>query len=208
MVDEENKSMWKHRQKLNNRKGFSLTELLVAILILSMVSSVVAGGIPVAKEAYEKVTLSANAQVMLSTTISSLRNELCTATDVTILDNANNIIKNGTNGVVIRYYSPSIKNYSTLSIGKPKTTDNKEDANEKQNSIILTQYADSSVNVPRRLVSSAAGDHQLYVSYKNVSYDETNKIVTFTELKVVDKSGKECAKLKDEDNEIKIKLIG
>ncbi len=193
--------MWKHRQKLNNRKGFSLTELLVAILILSMVSSVVAGGIPVAKEAYEKITLSANAQVMLSTTISALRNELCTASDV----KTGSISVTGTftegSGTVIRYYSPSISNYSTLSIGKPKGS------TDKQDSIILTQYADSSVNDPRQLIASSAGGNTLYVAYTGVSYDETNKFVTFTGLKVVDEGGITRAKLKDDDNEIKIRLI-
>ena len=62
-----------------NRAGFSLTELLAAVLILAMVSSVVAGGIPVARDAYRKVTVSANAQVLLSTTISALRNQLGTS---------------------------------------------------------------------------------------------------------------------------------
>ncbi len=201
--------MWKHRQKLNNKHGFSLTELLVAVLILGMVSSVVAGGIPVAKDAYEKVTLSANAQVMLSTTISALRNELCTASDVKIGSITNGTFAEGS-GTVIKYYSPSIENYSTLSIGKPKKSDGTEDSTEKQDSILLTQYADSTSTgkVPRRLVSSSAGDHQLYVTYTGVSYDETNKLVTFTELKVIDEDGTTRAKLKDSDNKVEIRIIG
>ncbi len=203
--------MWKHRQKLNNRRGFSITELLVAILILSMVSSVVAGGIPVAKEAYEKITLSANAQVMLSTTISALRNELCTASDVTIWDSSNNPVTEGSDGVVIRYYSPSINNYSTLSIGKPAKPDGTEDSTEKQDSILLTQYADSELKSPRQLIVSSAGGNKLYVAYTGVSVsvpdDEKNQFVTFTGLKVVDEGGITRAKLKDEDNKVKIRLI-
>ena len=64
------------RNKINRKTGFSLTELLAAVLILGMVSSVVAGGIPVARDAYNKVTVSANAQVLMSTTISALRSQL------------------------------------------------------------------------------------------------------------------------------------
>jgi len=67
--------------KLKSKEGFSIGELLVATLILLMVSSVVAGGIPVARDAYNKVTIGANSQVLLSTTISALRNELGTATE-------------------------------------------------------------------------------------------------------------------------------
>ena len=74
------------RNKLNSRFGFSLVELLTAMLILSMVTVVVAGGIPVAKNAYEKITLTANAQVLLSTAVNALRNELGTASGVKIDD--------------------------------------------------------------------------------------------------------------------------
>ena len=85
------------RNKLNRRKGFSLTELLAAVLILGMVSSVVAGGIPVARDAYNKVTVSANAQVLMSTTISALRSQLGVAK---IVDDDEMSIKylNGKNG--------------------------------------------------------------------------------------------------------------
>ena len=64
------------KQKLNIEKGFTLAELLLAVLILLMVSTIVATGIPVARDAYEKVVIASNAELLLSTTISTLRNEL------------------------------------------------------------------------------------------------------------------------------------
>ena len=70
------------KRKLNNKKGFTIAEMLVAILILLMVSSIVATGIPVAREAYEKVVLTSNAEILMSTAISALRNELGTAKDI------------------------------------------------------------------------------------------------------------------------------
>ncbi len=201
--------MRSHRLKLNSRRGFSLTELLVAILILSMVSAVVAGGIPVAKDAYEKVTVSANAQVMLSTAISALKNELCTASDVKVGSiSASGIFTEGTKdaatgvvkGTTIRYYSPSIQNYSTISLGK--TT------GDEINNILLTQYADYTTDTSnkRRLVTRSAGDTILYVTYKDISYDESKSIVSFSELKVVDKT-KTYAELDSSNNKIDIKLI-
>ena len=57
------------RQKLKSRLGFTLAEMLMSVLILLMVSSVVAGGVPVAANAYYKVVDAANAQVLLSTTV-------------------------------------------------------------------------------------------------------------------------------------------
>ena len=55
--------------------GFTLAETLLAVLILLMVSSIVAAGIPSARRAYEKVVLASNAEVLLSTTITTLRHE-------------------------------------------------------------------------------------------------------------------------------------
>ena len=159
-------AMWKKlMRKLNKRKGFSLTELLAAVLILGMVSSVVAGGIPVAKDAYEKVTLSANAQVMLSTAISALRNELCTASEVKAVDSGNKL----------KFFSGNIQNECTI------------EYDASANSIMMTPYNKASAK--RDLVSDATGDRQLKVicSSGGMSYDKNKGIVTITGLRAVDK---------------------
>lgn len=78
--------------KIKGRAGFTLAETLLAILILLLVSGIVATGVPVAKNVYEKVVLSANAQVMLSTAISKLRDELGTAWNVNVNDAADEIV--------------------------------------------------------------------------------------------------------------------
>lgn len=70
--------------KLHTRRGFTLMETLLAVMILLLVSIIVATGIPTAKNAYEKVVLASNAEVLLSTTISTLRNELGTAQEVAV----------------------------------------------------------------------------------------------------------------------------
>jgi len=67
------------RKLHKNNRGFSIAETLAAVLILLMVSSVVATGLPVAARAYTKVMDSSNAQLLLSTTISNLREELADA---------------------------------------------------------------------------------------------------------------------------------
>ena len=62
--------------------------MLMAILILLLVSGIVAAGVPVARDAYEKVVIGANAKVLLSTAISSLRDEIATARNVKVESNA------------------------------------------------------------------------------------------------------------------------
>lgn len=70
------------KKKLKNRGGFTLAETLLAVAILLLVSAIVATGMPAAKNAYEKVVLASNAEVLLSTAASALRDELGTAWNV------------------------------------------------------------------------------------------------------------------------------
>ena len=69
----------KDREKQRRSAGFSLAETLLAVIILLLVSGIVAAGMPAAKTAYEKVVLASNAEVMLSSAESALREELGTA---------------------------------------------------------------------------------------------------------------------------------
>ncbi len=65
--------------RARRRGGFTLAELLITILILAMVTGVVAAGIPSASRAYVNAVDTANAQTLLSTTMTNLRDELGTA---------------------------------------------------------------------------------------------------------------------------------
>lgn len=69
-------------KKLKNKKGFSLGEVLVAVLIMGMVTGVVAAGMPAAINAYKKIVEISNAQLLATTTTNTLRNQLYMARDV------------------------------------------------------------------------------------------------------------------------------
>lgn len=68
-----------------SRCGFTLTEMLVTLLIMTLVSTLLATGIPVAIDTYQKTVKSSNAQVALSTTLTVLRTELGTSSDVRVV---------------------------------------------------------------------------------------------------------------------------
>ena len=170
-------------RKLNQQKGFSLAEMLVAVLILLMVSAVVAGGVPAASNAYSKAVDAANAQVLLSTAATALRDELGTAKNVSV------------NGTTVRYYSADNGNYCELTVG----------GSEEKPVILLTSYlgekvtnSDSDVSggsataitygaptdkVQWELVSSAAITKKLGLTYGSVNFE--NGIITFTNLQVL-----------------------
>ena len=99
------------RRKLKSKVGFTLTELLLATLILLMVSSVVAAGVPTAANAYFKVIDAANAQILLSTTVTRLKSEFSLASyisggGISIVYNANGIQKtisrNNEKGIMVQ----------------------------------------------------------------------------------------------------------
>ena len=70
------------------QSGFTLVEMLMTVLILSMVSAVVAGGLPMAVSAYTNVVNTANAESLLSTSMIRLRDELGTASEVSCREGA------------------------------------------------------------------------------------------------------------------------
>ena len=154
------------KKKIKSRAGFTLAEVLMAVLILLMVSAVVAAGIPSAISAYRKVTDAANAELLLSTTMTCLRDELGTASDIDV------------SGTTITY---------TNSAGE-RTVLSLDTASEKPG-IYIQEYAELLKNDSRLsdfyhlLVSHEAANRSFFVTY-TVDYDDVNGILTFHDLAV------------------------
>lgn len=70
--------------KLQDRNGFSLSETLVALTILLMVASLMTSGISLASNVHRKIVDKANAQTLLSTTMTELRTKLTNVSEVTV----------------------------------------------------------------------------------------------------------------------------
>ena len=155
-------------KKLNNGSGFTLPEMLIAVVILVMITASV---LPAAVTAYKNAVDAANAQVLLSTTVSALRSELSTAWDVKTPDDT-----------TITYKSSDTGSRSVISI-------------EDNNKIMLQEYAldenqhwykendkndapKTNEKTKRPLVSAAmrqttrSADEQMKVIYSGVSYSQ------------------------------------
>ena len=153
------------KSKLKNQDGMSFTELLATLLILLMVTSIVAGGIPAAIQAYKKIVDTANAQILMSTMTNALRNELGHANKIQASDTTISYSKNG-----LDY----------------KITQDDDIQVEVKN-----PYQDMSAEY--LLVSEAVSKNQgLDISYESVEQAENN--VVFKNI-VVEKNGQELAKL-------------
>lgn len=159
-------------KKMKDASGFTLSETLVAVLILVMIS---ATALPAALKAYQNAVDAANAQVLLSTAVDALRSELSTAWDVSVDD-----------GKKITYKSSDTGAESVISVA--------------DHEIMLQEYyrdtdegwwdgeSDTTTTSPRPLVPDATrkttgnGEKKMVVEYESVSY--SGEFVTITGLTV------------------------
>ena len=166
----------KIRTKLKGHGGFSLAETMLAVLILLLVSVIMANGIPVARNVYNNVIVGANAQTLLSTTVSALRNELGSAQQVQIKNDKD-----------IIYYKNSIGAYSKLSSDATKTIQLLDYVNQNTGET-ATNVKDAKGNTvtptSRPLVSDAAsnGNLKLIATYESV--EKNGSIITFHNIQV------------------------
>lgn len=147
--------------RLKSNKGFTLAELLITVLILLMVSSVVAAGIPVAANALGKVVDAAHGQTLLTTTYTALRDELSTAIPGrTITASGKSITYTDSDGIISKIES-------------------------KSDGIYITKPFTSEGGSERLLISKVAATENLNTTFSGITCN--NGIIEITDLKVNNK---------------------
>ncbi len=181
------------KRKLKKKSGFTLAETLLAVIILLLVSLILANGISVMKNVYENLIIGSNAQVLLSTTVESFRNELGTAWDVQAPDGEKSVF----------YYSGDTNLWTKLvldSNGKIKKEEytgynglDDDDRNKKSDYYLIPKAA-----------YMTFGSKDMQISYDSIDVspdpkDGRAKIVTLKNLDVL-YDGNEIASLGDTVN--------
>lgn len=156
---------------IRNSKAFTLAEALVTVLILLLVSGIVAAGIPAAFNAYEKIVGASEAEILMSTTMTSLRNELGTAKDIAV------------NGTTIAYYSEAMESIARIS------TDNKDIKYQCYPEGAVTMSSEALGNNVKfrengRLVSDVTDASRMHVTYSGVTYNGDG-VITIKDLSVI-----------------------
>lgn len=142
--------------KLRSRSGFSLSELLVASLILLMATAVAAQSYPVIRGVYVSAMDAANAEALMNTTVVALRNELYLSAKAEI----------GDDGKSVTYVDSKTGYQCTIMAGDP----------ENGKSIQIEQYQDMELaneeDRPgaRSLVSDAASANGMHTTFDSISY--------------------------------------
>lgn len=175
------------KKKLNTQRGFSLAETLVVVLIILLVSSVIAAGMPAAQKAYNNVLVTADAQVYMSTALTELRKELATATDISVSDS----------GDTVNYINPVTGECAI-------TFDGTE--------LKISRYGDSSTF--NKLVQRSR-DSSLSVKFtadKPFTYDEESGIFTVGEFevsssKIQDSEGKQSVLVRADGYRIRVLVL-
>jgi len=196
------------REKIKSQSGFSLAETLVATIILLLVSGIVAEGIPVAKNAYEKVVVAANAKVMLTTAVSALRNELSIAQRIVVNDTDKSITYySADRGATSRIY-PSTgtgddADYTAKTIMLHEFMDyGAASASAEQEGVLdvlkpgWRKEAGAQTAIKARALASSleaqrGRAEKLYVRYEDVVEDKDNNLIKIKGLKVCKSSDKD-----------------
>lgn len=162
----------KIKNKIFNGSGMTVLETLMSMFILMMVTAVVAAGIPAAVQAYSKVLDSANAQLLISTAMTKLRDQLEAADEI----------------VVSQELDDDDNPFGELTIITYKTNNGKSRIylDSESHAVRLWEYIDNSAvadKTNRLLVSRKASNDNLYLTYTSISND-ASKTITFHGLVV------------------------
>ena len=161
------------KKRIRDIKAFTLSETLVTIIIVMLVSSIVAVGIPAASNAYKNVVRASNAEILLSNTMISLRNELGMARDITVSQKK------------VTYYNPMYDSYSSLN------SDNRDIKYRRFEADGLILDSSSTTNHSDEVlftsIVSSETEETMHVKYAGVEHK--GGVITFSGLEVLDKSG-------------------
>lgn len=204
------------KQKIakKNRGGFTLAETMVAVLILAMVAGIVAAGIPAAKNALDKAIDASHSELLFSTTMTSLRNELATARSIDCLGDSYVAPESeGDDGGAVVEDPEEAKAKRTIHYVDSSGAQCVLEATDSGIYVKKEASPDSSLGgshprIPRKLlVSEQAATKNLYAAFTSASY--SNGIVKIEGLKVYKKQGDSEFVLSDlGDVDFEIEVIG
>lgn len=171
--------------KLNKRHGFSLTEMLATVLIMGFVGIIITTGAATVQRVYRKVVAHANAQTVLTTTITLMKDQLAFADPESIGDGSGTGAFSGASQTLSFQNLNSGEQTITLNPGSGTGTANR--------GFTLTYTAGDGTgtsSTPLPLLSNSAITSDLVVCFdgdgSGFSWNPTTKIITVTGLAAKD----------------------
>lgn len=167
--------MRKQRNIQRGKAGFTLVETLAVLVVITLITMVVATGVPAAQRAYVAAVDSSNAQVLLNTAAMRLRDQLSVANP--------NSVEAGHGDILISYVS-----YET---GCDTLITNGSDSNPGLSVSEVAQTADpfstTAATTPVLLVpdtATAGLSTKIYVKASKIEFAKSSGVFTVTNLQV------------------------
>ncbi len=169
------------RTPQRRKAGFTIVEMLMTTLILLMVTAIVAAGVPVAINAYQKVLDAANAQLLLSTTISRLQEELSTAVEVWT----------DSSGTTTKIYYSHYKNSYKISLENVDISGTAATEIKLKYTAHTISGTTDETKKPKlpddiKLVTGMTETSKFSAKFDSITYDSTNNVFLVNELKIID----------------------
>lgn len=76
------------RDKIHSEEGFTLSETLMTVVLIGLITMAMAGGIVAARNVYQRISLRADAQTLLATTVSAITEDLSSVTSCDALQSS------------------------------------------------------------------------------------------------------------------------
>lgn len=194
---------WRERrasQRANAPKrvqaGFTLVEMLAAMAVLLLASAIVAAGVPAATQAYIAAVDNANAQVLLSTTTTRLRDELSVAdTSPASLVEKNEVVDSSAGEKLFVTFNSVETGYVT----SVKYSDDMGLYLEQTNATGVT------TQTPLVPVSAAAGANaSLHTSAEEITWNKDEGVFTVRGLKVLRADGTELKRAGVDEFDVRV----
>lgn len=175
-------------------RGFTMVETLLSLMILVIFTGIVAMGVPSAISAYTKAVDGSNAQVLLTTASSVLRDELGMAQDVDYNASTKEV----------QHYVTGAGHWASID----KTGSGKTARIQKHVYLGTLDSLSEATGSPTSIVSDATMTDSLGITYESITYDPGQGIFTVKGLEVLDASGNTIASVGDgTSDEFKIRQL-
>lgn len=168
--------------KIRNNKGFTLTETLLTVILVVLMSGAVAAGVSTVSRVIHKIQNKANAEVLLSTTLTLLSDDLQNTESVESTDGTVQYLKIRENG-----------SSAWISIDNSTSDLDSENAGIRKNYYTMTMDSNSGIPVYQdtglsmTYVTEQAKTDTLYTTIDSITY--SNHVLTVHDLEVKNKDG-------------------
>ena len=167
--------MTQTRQPGRARQGFTLSETMLAMLILAFVGMIATTGLMTGLNTYYDIVEKSNAELLLSTTISELRDELDRTEEISLTGTALTAYRSSTSGWRV------LRSVSLIAEGDPM---DKKGIWVREYKGYPSADALSAAHAPQLLVTEATATKGLYARFSSITYDETKGEFTISGLQV------------------------